>query len=75
MGVLNKTRKVSRCSPPSRVLKSKVDGAVRGKPGLAGIGGVLRNYKGEVMYMFSKYAGSKTLTKTKHSVSITPLSP
>lgn len=26
---------------------------VRGKPGLAGIGEVLRNYKGEVLMMFS----------------------
>ena len=44
---------------PSGVLKFNVDGATRGKPGLVGIGGVLRNHKGEVMYMFSKHVGIK----------------
>ena len=36
------------------MLKFNVDGASRRKTGLAGIGGVLRNYKGEVLFMFSK---------------------
>lgn len=27
-------------------------GVAKGKPGLAGIGGVFRNHKGEVLYMF-----------------------
>ena len=42
-------------SPPFGVLEFNVDGASRGKPGLAGIGGVLRNCKGKVLIMFSKY--------------------
>ena len=34
-----------------------MDGGSRGKPGLAGIGGVLHNCKGKVLIMFSKYVG------------------
>ena len=34
-------------------------GTVRGKPGLGGIGRVLRNHKGKVLYMFSKHVGFK----------------
>ena len=41
--------------PPLGVVKFNVDGASRGKPGPAGIGGVLRYCKGEVLMMFSKY--------------------
>ena len=44
-------------SPPLNVLKFKVDGAARGKPGPAGIGGVLCNSKGEVLFMLSKHVG------------------
>ena len=40
-------------------LKCNVDGVARGKPGPAVIGGILRNYKGEVLFMFSKYIGIK----------------
>lgn len=43
-------------SPPSS-LKFNVDGAVRGKLGPTGIGGILRNYKVKVLFMFSKHAG------------------
>lgn len=39
------------------VLKFNVDGASRAKPGRVGIRGVLRNYKGEVLLMFSKNVG------------------
>lgn len=35
------------------------DGAARGKLGHACIGGVLRNNKGEVLFMFSKSVGTK----------------
>ena len=50
-----KVRRIFAWSPPSfGVYKFNVDGASRGKPGLAGIGGVLRNWKGEVLIMFSK---------------------
>lgn len=38
-------------------LKSNVDGAACGKLGPVGIGGVLRNHNGEVLYMFSKHVG------------------
>lgn len=59
--ILKKKRKVSWCVTLSStgVLKFNVDGAARGKQGLASIGGVLRNHKGEVMYMFSKHVGIK----------------
>lgn len=40
-------------APPSGVLKFNVDGEARGKTGPAGLGGVLRNGKGEVLFMFS----------------------
>ena len=39
------------------VLKFNVDGALRGNLGPVGIGGVLRNCKGEVLIMFSKPVG------------------
>lgn len=38
-------------------LKFNVDGAAKGKPGLAGIGRVLRNSDGVVFLMFSKHVG------------------
>lgn len=40
---------------PSGVLEFNVDGFVRGKSGPMGIDGVLHNYKGEVLFMFSKH--------------------
>ena len=43
--------------PPIGWLKFNVDGATRGKPGPTGIGGVLRNCNGDVLFMFSKYVG------------------
>ena len=36
-----------------------MDGAARGMPWLTGIGGVLRNHRGEVMYIFSEHIGIK----------------
>ena len=59
MGAMEKKSILSWCSPPCGVLKFNVDGVTNGKPGLAGIGGVLRNHKGEVLYMFSKHIGIK----------------
>lgn len=51
-----KVKKIDVWSPPSfRCLKFNVDGAARGKPRLVGIGGVLRNHKGEVLFLFSKH--------------------
>ena len=59
MGVAKKKRKVSWLSPPFVVFKLNVDGAARGKTRLVGIGGALRNHKGEVVHMFSKHVGMK----------------
>lgn len=53
------TTKVSWYSPQFGTLKFNVDGDSQGKPGLAGIGGVLRNQKREVLFMYSKYIGIK----------------
>ena len=39
------------------VLKFNVDGAAKGKPGPAGIGGVLCDSGGVVLVMFSKHVG------------------
>lgn len=36
-----------------------VDEVARGKPSSAGVGGVLRNFKGEVLISFSKPTGIK----------------
>ena len=58
--VSNKKRNVFCCSPPIRVLKFKVDAAARGTLGLAGIGGVLRNHKGEVLHIFSEHSDSNS---------------
>ena len=53
-----KVRKSILWSPPHvSLFKFNVDGAARGKPGPAGIGGVLRNCNGDVLFMFSKYVG------------------
>lgn len=43
--------------PPLRGFN--VDSAIRGKPQLAGIGGVLRDHKGDAMLIFSNNAGIK----------------
>ena len=51
--------------PPLGVLKFNVDGAVRGKLGLAGIIGVLRNSKGEVLLMFLKQWVSVIIMKQR----------
>lgn len=40
--------------PPCGVLKFNVDGALKGKLGPVGIREVLGNYKGEVLFTFSK---------------------
>lgn len=44
-----------------------VDGAARGKQVLAGIGGVLHNDKGEILFWFSKGVGIKDSNETKVS--------
>lgn len=53
-----KGRRIAQWSPPPlSVLKFNVDEATRGKPGPTGIGGVLRNNKGEVLFRLSKNVG------------------
>lgn len=42
---------------PLGVLKFNVDGVMRSKSGLSGLGGVLSNSKGKVLFMFSKLMG------------------
>ena len=59
MGVAKKKDLVPWHSPPCGVLKFNVNGVSKRKPGLASIGGVLRNHKGEVIYLFSKHGGIK----------------
>lgn len=59
MGVCKRKMKVSWRFPSKGTLKFNVDGAAKGKPGLVGIGGVLKNHKGEIMYIFSKQVGIK----------------
>ncbi|KAK3211007.1 hypothetical protein Dsin_015713 [Dipteronia sinensis] len=43
--------------PRANTLKFNVDGSVRGKPGPAGIGGVLRDSNGKVLCLFSQFVG------------------
>ncbi|OMO58103.1 hypothetical protein CCACVL1_25585 [Corchorus capsularis] len=43
--------------PDFGVLKFNVDGAAKGKPGLAGICGILRNHQGNTLAKFSKSIG------------------
>lgn len=61
-----RTRKEPRpaiawCPPPLNNLKWNVDGSSNGKPGAAGIGGVLRDDQGFVIAMFSSSCGNKRL--------------
>eukprot|EP00253_Pinus_taeda_P029955 PITA_29955 len=46
--------------PPVGFLKLNFDGASRGNPGLASIGGVIRNYEGEILHIYSKALGKGT---------------
>ena len=71
--VLMRKRKVSWCSPFG-VLKFNVAEAARAKPELAGIEGVLRNHKGEVMYMFFKHVGIKDSIEAKVLANLEALS-
>lgn len=54
-------KRVSWCPPPDGILKFNVDGVTRGKPKLAGIGGVLYNSEGKVLFMFSKNVGGQRI--------------
>eukprot|EP00253_Pinus_taeda_P020626 PITA_20626 len=43
--------------PPEACLKLNFDGASRGNPGIAGIGGVIRNHKGDIIHIFLQIVG------------------
>lgn len=46
--------------PPTRFLKLNFDGASRGNPGSAGIGGFLRDRKGGIQHIYSRALGEGT---------------
>eukprot|EP00253_Pinus_taeda_P022878 PITA_22878 len=46
--------------PPVGFLKLNFNGASRGNPELAGIGGVIRNHNGEILYIYSQALGEGT---------------
>lgn len=54
-------RKVCRVGrwrpPPMDILKINSDGSSRGNPGQAGVGGIGRDFDGNVIFMFSIYKG------------------
>lgn len=52
-------KSVSWISPQEGVFKFNLNRAAREKPGLAGIGGVLRNSKEAVLMLFSKQVSIK----------------
>lgn len=47
-------------SPPDGGIKLNFDGASRGNPGSAGIGGVFRNQKGEILHIYYRALGEST---------------
>lgn len=56
-GLIKIRKSVLWSCPSLGMFKFNVDSAVRGKPGPAGIGGVLRNSKSEALFMFFKFVG------------------
>eukprot|EP00253_Pinus_taeda_P013888 PITA_13888 len=46
--------------PPEACLKLNFDGASRGNPGIAGIGGVIRNHRGDIIHIFCRSLGECT---------------
>lgn len=57
---VKKTGPLVRWSPPrEQILKWNVDGSTVGKPGVAGIGGVLRDHQGIILGVFSIPVGTK----------------
>eukprot|EP00253_Pinus_taeda_P035656 PITA_35656 len=46
--------------PPEACFKLNFDGASRGNPGIAGIGGVIRNHKGDITHIFCRSMGECT---------------
>src|SRR3954462_1387178 len=46
--------------PSSKVIKLNIDGASKGNPGDAGIGGLFRNSNGDFIIGFASYLGTTT---------------
>lgn len=46
--------------PPKGFLKFNIDGASKGNPGLAGHGGMLRDDKGAILFIFHDHLGKAT---------------
>ena len=58
---LRKINRVGKWSaPPQGILKINTDGSSKGNPGPAGIGGVGRDSKGDIQFVFSIYKGLQT---------------
>lgn len=51
--------------PPYDISKFNMDGSKRGSPGQAGIGGVLRDSKGNVLCIFSYFIGTQDSNSSK----------
>ena len=54
--------------PPLGFLKLNFDGASQGNPGLAGIGGILKNSKGEIQHIYSRALGEGTNNEMEFAV-------
>lgn len=54
--------KISWEPPPAKTWKWNVDGSAKGKPGPAGIGGVLRDDKGICLAKFATFVGVRVRT-------------
>lgn len=51
--------------PPKGFLKFNIDGASKGNPGMTGHGGVLRDEKGSIIFMFYCHLGKATNNMAK----------
>lgn len=54
--------------PPTGFLKINFDGASRGNLGLAGIGGVLRDNRGEIQHIYSQSLGEGSNNEMEFAV-------
>ena len=59
------TKYLLRCPPPSGALKLNFDGSALGNPGLAGVGGVIRNEEGNTILSYSGPARICSINKAE----------
>lgn len=60
-GAMKKVQRVGRWRPPQdEFIKINTDGSSKGNPGPAGVGGVGRNCRGEVVFLFSVHKGRQS---------------